>query len=190
MYNLSDNQKPGERAFEIYSRLLNERIVFLGQEIDSEVANSIVAQLLFLEADNPQRDIFLYINSPGGSVSAGMGIYDAIQQLRPDVVTICLGLAAGMSAVILSAGAKGKRMAVQNSRIMLTRLTGGVRDEAIDVVQATEISYHTRRLFELLAQETGQPVERIYADTERDFFLSAEQAKDYGLIDGVIDRRS
>ncbi|HEY9676360.1 MAG TPA: ATP-dependent Clp endopeptidase proteolytic subunit ClpP [Waterburya sp.] len=180
----------GERAFDIYSRLLRERIVFLGQPVDSDLANLIVAQLLFLEAEDPEKDIYLYINSPGGSVTAGMGIFDTMNQVRPDVCTICVGLAASMGAFLLSAGAKGKRMSLPHSRIMIHQPLGGAQGAATDIeIQAKEILYHKRRLNELLAQHTGQPLDRIELDTERDFFMSAVEAQEYGLIDQVIDRR-
>ncbi|MBE9127053.1 MULTISPECIES: ATP-dependent Clp endopeptidase proteolytic subunit ClpP [unclassified Coleofasciculus] len=180
----------GERAFDIYSRLLRERIVFLGQQVDSDLANLIVAQLLYLEADDPDKDIYLYINSPGGSVTAGMGIYDTMNQIRPDVSTICVGLAASMGAFLLSAGAKGKRMSLPHSRIMIHQPLGGAQGQATDIeIQAKEILYHKRQLNQLLADHTGQPIERIEEDTERDFFMSAKESKDYGLIDQVIERR-
>ena len=180
----------GERAFDIYSRLLRERIVFLGQQVDSDLANLIVAQLLFLEADDPEKDIYLYINSPGGSVTAGMGIYDTMNQIRPDVCTICVGLAASMGAFLLSAGAQGKRMSLPHSRIMIHQPLGGAQGQASDIeIQAKEILYHKQRLNQLLAEHTGQPLDRIAEDTERDFFMSAEEAKEYRLIDQVIDRR-
>lgn len=181
----------GERAFDIYSRLLRERIIFLGTPIDDNVANSIVAQLLFLDAEDPEKDIQLYINSPGGSVTAGMAIYDTIQQIRPDVVTICFGLAASMGAFLLCAGTAGKRMSLPDSRIMIHQPLGGAQGQAVDIeIQAKEILYHKSKLNQLLAQHTGQPLERIEADTERDFFMSAEEAKNYGLIDQVIYRQN
>lgn len=180
----------GERAFDIYSRLLRERIIFLGQAIDADVANLVVAQLLFLDAEDPEKDIYLYVNSPGGSVTAGMGIFDTINQIRPHVCTICVGLAASMGAFLLSAGAKGKRMSLPHSRIMIHQPLGGAQGQATDIeIQAKEILYHKQRLNELLAQHTGQPLERIEQDTERDFFMSAAEAKDYGLVDQVINRR-
>jgi ATP-dependent Clp protease protease subunit len=180
----------GERAFDIYSRLLRERIVFLGQQVTDEIANLVVAQLLFLEAEDPEKDIYLYINSPGGSVSAGMGIFDAMNQIRPDVCTICIGLAASMGAFLLSAGAKGKRMSLPNSRIMIHQPLGGAQGQAIDIeIQAKEILYLKKQLNQHLANHTGQPLERIEEDTDRDFFMSAEEAKEYGLIDQVISRR-
>ncbi len=181
----------GERAFDIYSRLLRERIIFLGTQVTDDVADSIVAQLLFLEAEDPEKDIQLYINSPGGSVTAGMAMYDTIQQVRCDVVTICFGLAASMGAFLLAAGAPGKRMSLPNSRIMIHQPLGGAQGQAVDIeIQAREILYHKRKLNELLSLHTRQPLERIEADTERDFFMSAQEAKDYGLIDQVISRQS
>ncbi len=181
----------GERAFDIYSRLLRERIVFLGTPIDDAVADSVVAQLLFLDADDPEKEIQIYINSPGGSVTAGMAIYDTIQQVRPDVVTICFGLAASMGAFLLTAGAKGKRMSLPSSRIMIHQPLGGAQGQAVDIeIQAKEILYHKRTLNQLLAYHTGQPVEKVEMDTERDFFMSAEEARDYGLIDQVISRQN
>jgi len=181
----------GERAFDIYSRLLRERIVFMGTPVDDTVADSIVAQLLFLDAEDPEKDVQLYINSPGGSVTAGMAIYDTMQQIRPDVVTICFGLAASMGAFLLAGGAAGKRMALPSSRIMIHQPLGGAQGQAVDIeIQAKEILYHKRILNELLAHHTGQPYEKIEADTERDFFMSANQAKDYGLIDQVITRQN
>ncbi|MCC5630210.1 ATP-dependent Clp endopeptidase proteolytic subunit ClpP [Nostoc sphaeroides CHAB 2801] len=181
----------GERAFDIYSRLLRERIIFLGTPIDDTVANSIVAQLLFLDAEDSEKDIQLYVNSPGGSVYAGMAIYDTIQQIRPDVVTICFGLAASMGAFLLTAGAAGKRMSLPDSRIMIHQPLGGAQGQAIDIeIQAREILYIKAKLNELMAHHTGQPIERIEADTERDFFMSAEEAKNYGLIDQVISRQN
>ena len=181
----------GERAFDIYSRLLRERIVFMGTPVDDTVADSLVAQLLFLESEDPEKDIQLYINSPGGSVTAGMAIYDTMQQIRPDVVTICFGLAASMGAFLLSGGAKGKRMALPSSRIMIHQPLGGAQGQAVDIeIQAKEILYHKRVLNELLAEHTGQPLDKIIADTERDFFMSSAEAKDYGLIDQVIDRHN
>jgi ATP-dependent Clp protease protease subunit len=180
----------GERAFDIYSRLLRERIVFLGQAIDADVANLVVAQLLFLDAEDPEKDIYVYINSPGGSVTAGMGIYDTMKHIRPDVSTICVGLAASMGAFLLSAGTKGKRISLPHSRILIHQPLGGAQGQATDIeIQAKEILYHKQRLNELLADHTGQPIARIQEDTERDFFMSAEEAKAYGLVDQVIDRR-
>ncbi len=179
----------GERAFDIYSRLLRERIVFLGQQVDSDLANLIVAQLLYLESEDAEKDIYLYINSPGGSVTAGMGIFDTMNQIRPDVSTICVGLAASMGAFLLSAGAPGKRMSLPHSRIMIHQPLGGAQGQATDIeIQAKEILYHKQRLNELLAKHTKKPYETIEADTERDFFMSAVEAKEYGLIDQVINR--
>lgn len=181
----------GERAFDIYSRLLRERIIFLGTPIDDTVANLIVAQLLFLDAEDSEKDIQVYINSPGGSVTAGMAIYDTIQQIRPDVVTICFGLAASMGAFLLTAGTAGKRMSLPDSRIMIHQPLGGAQGQAIDIeIQAKEILYHKSKLNQLLANHTGQPLEKIEADTERDFFMSADEAKNYGLIDQVIYRQN
>ena len=179
----------GERAFDIYSRLLRERIIFLGSGVDDTLADSIVAQLLYLDAEDPEKDVQIYINSPGGSITAGMAIYDTMQQIRPDVVTICFGLAASMGAFLLSGGAKGKRMALPSSRIMIHQPLGGAQGQAVDIeIQAREILYLKQRLNELLADHTGQPLERIAEDTERDFFMSAAEAADYGLIDTVISR--
>lgn len=186
----------GERAFDIYSRLLRDRIVFLGggasdRGIDDAMADTIVAQLLFLAAEDPEQDIYLYINSPGGSVTAGMAIYDTIQHIRPDISTICFGLAASMGAFLLAAGTTGKRMALPNARIMIHQPLGGAQGQAVDIeIQAKEILYHKRKLNEHLAFHTGQPFERIEADTERDFFMSADEAKNYGLIDQVITRQN
>ncbi|MFM7365495.1 MAG: ATP-dependent Clp endopeptidase proteolytic subunit ClpP [Cuspidothrix sp.] len=181
----------GERAFDIYSRLLRERIIFLGTPIDDVVANSIVAQLLFLDSEDAEKDIQLYINSPGGSVYAGMAIYDTIQQIRPDVVTICFGLAASMGAFLLTSGTPGKRMSLPDSRIMIHQPLGGAQGQAIDIeIQAREILYIKAELNQLMSKHTGQPLERIEADTERDFFMSAEEAKNYGLIDQVISRQN
>lgn len=179
----------GERAFDLYSRLLRERIIFLGTPVDDNVADLLVAQLLFLDAEDPEKDVQIYINSPGGSVTAGMAIYDTMKQIRPDVVTICYGLAASMGAFLLSGGTKGKRLSLPSSRIMIHQPLGGAQGQAVDIeIQAREILYHKRTLNELLAQHTGQPLERIEADTERDFFMSAEEAKAYGLIDQVVSR--
>ena len=180
----------GDRAFDIYSRLLRERIVFLGQQVTDEIANLVVAQLLFLEAEDPEKDIYLYINSPGGSVSAGMGMFDTMNQIRPDVCTICIGLAASMGAFLLSAGEKGKRMSLPNSRIMIHQPLGGAQGQATDIeIQAKEILYLKQKLNGHLADRTGQPLSKIEEDTERDFFMSAEESMEYGLIDRVIERR-
>jgi ATP-dependent Clp protease, protease subunit len=180
----------GERAFDIYSRLLRERIIFLGTPIDDTVADSIVAQLLFLDAEDPERDVQLYVNSPGGSVTAGMAIYDTIKQIRPDVVTICFGIAASMGAFLLSSGTKGKRLSLPSARIMIHQPLGGAQGQAVDIeIQAREILYHKRKLNELLALHTGQPIERLEEDTERDFYMSADEARAYGLVDEVISRQ-
>ncbi len=180
----------GERAFDIFSRLLRERIVFLGQQVDDSIASIIVAQLLFLEADDPEKDIFLYINSPGGSVTAGMAIYDTMQHIRPDVSTICVGLAASMGAFLLTGGAKGKRLSLPHTRIMIHQPLGGAQGQATDIeIQAKEILYHKSRLNELMAFHTGQPLEKIAEDTDRDFFMAPDEAKNYGLIDEVVNQR-
>ncbi len=181
----------GERAFDIYSRLLRERIVFLGTAIDDEVADSIVAQLLFLDAEDGEKDIQLYINSPGGSVYAGLAIYDTMQQIRPDVVTICFGVAASMGAFLLCGGAQNKRLALPSTRIMIHQPLGGAQGQASDIeIQAKEILYIKKRLNEILSSHTGQPIEKIADDTERDFYMSAEEAVNYGLIDRVFSRNS
>ncbi|GBO55775.1 ATP-dependent Clp protease proteolytic subunit [Pseudanabaena sp. lw0831] len=180
----------GERAFDIFSRLLRERIVFLGQQVDDSIASIIVAQLLFLEADDPEKDIFLYINSPGGSVTAGMAIYDTMQHIRPDVSTICVGLAASMGAFLLTGGAKGKRLSLPHTRIMIHQPLGGAQGQATDIeIQAKEILYHKSRLNQLMAFHTGQPIDRIAEDTDRDFFMAPDEAKNYGLIDEVVAQR-
>lgn len=180
----------GERAFDIYSSLLRERIVFLGTQVTDDLADSIAAQLLFLDAEDPEKDIQLYINSPGGSVYAGMAIYDTMQQIRPDVVTICFGLAASMGAFLLSGGTKGKRMALPSARIMIHQPLGGAQGQAVDIeIQAKEILFIKEQLNGLLASHTGQPLATIAEDTERDFYMSAQEAKEYGLIDQVISRQ-
>ena len=177
----------GERAFDIYSRLLRERIIFLGTGINDQVSDSLVAQLLFLEAEDPEKDIQIYINSPGGSVTAGMAIYDTMQQISPDVVTICYGVAASMGAFLLSGGTKGKRLALPNSRIMIHQPLGGAQGQAVEIeIQAKEILFLKKTLNALLAEHTGQPIEKINEDTERDYFLSPTEAVEYGLIDKVI----
>jgi len=177
----------GERAFDIYSRLLRERIIFLGTPIDDQVSDSIVAQLLFLEAEDPNKDIQVYINSPGGSVTAGLAIYDTMQQIAPDVVTICFGVAASMGAFLLSGGTKGKRLALPNSRIMIHQPLGGAQGQAIEIeIQAKEILFLKKTLNSLLAEHTGQSLNKINEDTERDYFLSPKEAVEYGLIDKVI----
>ncbi|PJJ99983.1 ATP-dependent Clp endopeptidase, proteolytic subunit ClpP [Lysobacteraceae bacterium NML75-0749] len=180
----------GERSFDIYSRLLKERVIFLVGPIDDQVANLVVAQLLFLEAENPEKDISLYINSPGGVVTAGLAIYDTMQFIKPDVSTICIGQAASAGAMLLMAGAKGKRYALPNSRVMIHQPSGGAQGQATDIeIHAREILYLRQRLNELFAHHTGQPVERIAQDMERDRFLSAEAAREYGLIDEVLSQR-
>ena len=177
----------GERAFDIFSRLLRERIVFLGSQVDDTTSNLIMSQLLFLEAEDPEKDIYLYINSPGGSVYAGMAILDTMNHVRPDVCTICMGLAASMGAFLLSAGAKGKRMSLPNARIMIHQPLGGAQGQAVDIeIQAREILYIKRSLNEMLAEQTGKPIEQIEEDTERDFFMSPAEAQEYGLIDRVL----
>lgn len=180
----------GERSFDIYSRLLSERIVFLQTPIDDNVGNLVMAQLLHLEAENPERDINLYINSPGGDVPPLLAIYDTIQYVRPDVSTICIGQAASAAAVLLLAGTKGKRLALPNARIMLRQAQGGAEGQAADVeIQAEEITRTRTLLEELIARHTGQPLERVAQDTDRDFILTAEEAVDYGIVDEVVERR-
>lgn len=179
----------GERAFDIYSRLLRERIVFLNGPVEDHMANSIIAQLLFLEAENPEKDIHLYVNSPGGVVTAGMAIYDTMQFIKPDVSTICMGQAASMGALLLCAGAAGKRFALPNSRVMIHQPLGGFQGQATDIdIHAREILGMKARLNEIMAFHTGQPLEVISRDTERDNFKSAQSAKDYGLVDQVVTR--
>jgi len=181
----------GERAFDIFSRLLRERIIFLGTEVNDSVASVMMSQLLFLEAEDPQKDIYVYINSPGGSVTSGMAIYDTMQHVRPDVSTICMGLAASMGAFLLSAGAKGKRLSLPNSRIMIHQPLGGARGQAVDIeIQAKEIMYHKRTLNKLLSDHTGQSLDQIEQDTERDFFMSPAEAQGYGLIDKVLTKQT
>ena len=180
----------GERAFDIYSRLLRERIVFLGEQVTSESANRIVAQLLFLEADDPDKDIFLYINSPGGSVYDGLGIFDTMQHVKPDIHTVCVGLAASMGAFLLCAGAKGKRSSLLHSRIMIHQPLGGARGQASDIrIQADEILFIKDKLNKELSDRTGQPIERIREDTDRDFYMSPSEAIEYGIIDNVFNKR-
>jgi ATP-dependent Clp protease protease subunit len=180
----------GERAYDIYSRLLRERVIFLVGPVTDQSANLVVAQLLFLESENPDKDISFYINSPGGSVSAGMSIYDTMQFVKPDVSTLCMGLAASMGAFLLAAGAKGKRFALPNSRLMIHQPSGGAQGQATDIeIQAREILKLRESLNVILAERTGQPLEKIRADSERDFFMSSREALDYGLIDQVLDRR-
>lgn len=180
----------GERAYDIYSRLLRERIIFLVGPVTDQSANLVVAQMLFLESENPDKDIYLYINSPGGSVSAGMSIYDTMNFIKPDVSTMCLGLAASMGSFLLMAGAKGKRIALPNSRVMIHQPSGGAQGQATDIeIHAREILKTREQLNKIYAERTGQPLSRIQADMERDFFLDPEEAKAYGLIDQVLDRR-
>ena len=180
----------GERAFDIYSRLLRERIVFLGEPVTSDSANRIVAQLLFLEADDPEKDIFLYINSPGGSVYDGLGIFDTMQHVKPDVHTVCVGLAASMGAFLLCAGTKGKRSSLLHSRIMIHQPLGGARGQASDIrIQADEILFIKDKLNKELSERTGQPIERISEDTDRDFYMSPTEAIEYGIIDNVFNKR-
>ena len=178
----------GDRSFDIYSRLLRERIIFLGTEVNDQVADALVAQMLFLEAEDPEKDIQIYINSPGGSVTAGLAIYDTMQQVNPSIVTICYGLAASMGAFLLSGGTKGKRLALPNSRIMIHQPLGGAQGQAIEIeIQAKEILFLKDTLNQLIAEHTGQPVIKIAEDTDRDHFLSPQEAVEYGLIDKVVN---
>jgi len=180
----------GERAYDIYSRLLKDRIIFIGTAINDEVANLLVAQLLFLESEDPDKDINFYINSPGGVVTAGMAIYDTMQYIKPDIATVCIGQAASMGALLLAAGAKGKRYSLPNSRIMVHQPMGGAQGQASDIaIQAKEILRMKDTINEILARHTGQDLERIRLDTDRDFFMAGDEAKDYGLIDHVISSR-
>ncbi len=180
----------GERAYDIYSRLLKDRIVFVGTMIDDSIANLIIAQLLFLEAEDPEKDIFLYVNSPGGSVTAGLAVYDTMQFIKADVSTICVGLAASMAAVLLSAGAKGKRAALKNSKIMIHQPWGGYQGSASDIeIHAREIVKTKEQINGIVAKHTGQPMKKIVTDTDRDFFMSAEDAQEYGLVDEVYERK-
>lgn len=180
----------GERAYDIYSRLLKDNIIFLGRPIDDDVASLIIAQMLFLEAENPERDIHLYINSPGGSVTAGLAIYDTMQYVKPDVATMCIGQAASMAAVLLAAGAKGKRYALPHARVMLHQVLGGFEGQATDVeIHAKEILRMREELNRILAKHTNQPIERISRDTDRDFFLRPNDALEYGLVDAIITKR-
>ncbi|OQX64252.1 MAG: ATP-dependent Clp endopeptidase, proteolytic subunit ClpP [Desulfococcus sp. 4484_241] len=181
----------GERAFDIYSRLLKDRIVFIGSPIDDETANLLIAQLLFLESEDPDKDINFYINSPGGKVSAGMAIYDTMQYIKPDIATVCIGLAASMGAFLLAAGTKGKRFSLPHSRIMIHQPMGGTQGQASDIaIQAQEILKMKETLNQLLAKHTGKPIEQVQTDTDRDFYMSSEEAKEYGIIDHVIRDRS
>lgn len=180
----------GERSYDIYSRLLKDRIIFLGTAIDDTVANLVVAQLLFLESEDPDKDISIYINSPGGSVTAGLAIYDTMQYIKPDVSTICIGMAASMGAVLLTSGAEGKRIALPNSRIMIHQPMGGMQGQASDIeIHAKEILKTRAKLNEILAKHTGRPLEKIEADTDRDFYMSAEEAQQYGIVDKIIEKR-
>ena len=179
----------GERAYDIYSRLLKDRIIFVGTSIDDNVANLVVAQLLFLESEDPEKDIYLYINSPGGVVTAGLAIYDTMQYIKPQVSTVCIGQAASMGALLLAAGESGKRYSLPNSRIMIHQPLGGAQGQATDIdIQAREILRMREMLNEILAKHTGQKMKRIQDDTDRDFFMSGEQAKEYGLVDSVIEK--
>jgi len=180
----------GERAFDIYSRLLKDRIIFLGTAIDDNVANLIIAQMLYLESEDPDKEIFLYLNSPGGHVSSGLAIYDTMQYIRPVVSTFCMGQAASMGALLLAAGAKGKRFALPHARILIHQPLGGFQGQATDIaIQAREILRLKDELNQILATMTNQPLEKIQADTERDYFMDGQQAKDYGIIDVIIDKR-
>jgi ATP-dependent Clp protease protease subunit len=181
-----ESSSRGERAYDIYSRLLRERIIFLGDAIEDHVANLIIAQLLFLDSEDPEKDIFLYINSPGGVVNSGLAIYDTMQYVRAPVSTICIGMAASMAAVLLSAGTKGKRYALPNSRVMIHQGSGGFRGNAPDaLIQMREWEFLVQRNHEILSRHTGQPLDKVQKDTDRDFFMAPEQAKDYGIIDAV-----
>ena len=185
-----ENTGRGERAYDIYSRLLKDRIIFLGDEVNDVTAGLVVAQLLFLEGEDPDKDIHLYINSPGGSVTAGMAIYDTMQYIKPDVSTICMGMAASMGAFLLNAGAKGKRYALPNSTIMIHQPLGGAKGQATDIeIHARWILEIKEKLNRILSERTGQPLEKVKADTERDNFMSAMEAKEYGLVDEVIENR-
>ena len=185
-----EQSQRGERSFDIYSRLLRDRIVFLGHAVDDDVANLVIAQLLFLEAEDPEKEVFLYINSPGGSVTAGLAIYDTMQYVRPDVSTICLGQAASMAAWLLASGAPGKRMALPNSRIMIHQPMGGIQGQATDIdIHAREILKLRARMNEILAAHTQKPVDEIARDTERDYHMSGKEALAYGLVDKVVQQR-
>jgi ATP-dependent Clp protease protease subunit len=180
----------GERAFDIYSRLLKERIIFLGTPIDDNIASLVIAQLLFLEADDPDKEIYLYLNSPGGIVTSGMAIFDTMQYIKPDVVTTCIGQAASMGAVLLAAGAPGKRFALPNSRIMIHQPMGGVEGQATDIdIHAKEILKIRERLNKILSEKTGQPLDKIAKDTDRNFFMDAKEAQSYGIIDEILSKR-
>jgi ATP-dependent Clp protease protease subunit len=178
----------GERAFDIYSRLLNERIIFLGTPVTEDIANLVVAQLIHLESEDPDKDVSIYVNSPGGSVYAGLAIYDTMQYIKPDVQTICVGVAMSMGALLLAGGAHGKRMATPNSKILIHQVTGGFQGQATDIeIHAREIIDVRRRLDEIIAKHTDQPMEKVQKDTERDYFMSAEEAKEYSIVDRVIE---
>ena len=180
----------GERAFDIYSRLLNERIIFLGTPVNDDIANLVVAQLIHLESDDPDKDISIYINSPGGSVYAGLAIYDTMQFIKPDVSTICVGIGMSMGALILAGGAKGKRFALPNAKILIHQLAGGFEGQAADIeIHAREVIQVRQTLDEILSKHTGQPVEKVSKDTDRDYFMTAQEAKEYGIIDDVISHR-
>jgi ATP-dependent Clp protease protease subunit len=180
----------GERAFDIYSRLLNERIVFLGTPVDDQIANLIVAQLLHLESEDPDKDISIYINSPGGSVYAGLAIYDTMQYIKPDVQTICVGIAMSMGALLLCAGAKGKRMATPNAKILIHQVSGGFSGQGTDIeIQAREVISLKRRMEEIISHHTGQPLEKVAQDMERDYFMSSDEAEQYGIVDMVVSNR-
>jgi len=186
-----ENTGRGERAYDLYSRLLKDRIIILGSEIDEDVANIVVAELLFLEAEDPEKDIHFYINSPGGLVTAGLAIYDTMQYIKPDIVTICVGQAASMAAVLLAAGTKGKRFALPHSRIMIHQPLGGAQGQATDIeIQAKEILRIRDMLNQILSDHTGQPIERVRKDTDRDFYMSPEEAFEYGIIDGILKKRT
>lgn len=179
----------GERSYDIYSRLLKDRIIFIGDEINDQVANSVVAQLLFLEADNPEKDIHIYINSPGGSISAGFAIFDTMQLVKPDVNTICVGMAASFGALLLLAGTKGKRFALPNSEVMIHQPLGGVKGQATEIeISARRILKIREHINKIIAERTGQPVEKVARDTDRDFFMTAQEALEYGIIDKIIER--
>jgi ATP-dependent Clp protease, protease subunit len=180
----------GERAFDIYSRLLNERIIFLGTPVDDQIANLIVAQLIHLESEDPDKDISIYINSPGGSVYSGLAIYDTMQYIKPDVQTICVGIAMSMGAVLLAGGSEGKRMALPNAKILIHQVSSGFQGQATDIeIQAREVINIKRRLEEITAMHTGQPLDKVSKDMERDYFMTADEAKEYGIIDTVVAQR-
>ena len=180
----------GERAYDIFSRLLKDRIIFLGTQVDDNISNLIIAQILFLESEDPEKEIHLYINSPGGIVSAGLAIYDTMQYVRPEISTICVGQAASMGALLLAGGSKGKRFALPNSRILIHQPLGGAQGQATDIdIQAREILRLREELNKILAKHTGQTLEKLYTDTERDFFMTSEEAKEYGIIDKIIEKR-